>query len=133
MPAASSITPITCASPSGRGPKPCATSGIPHAELVAQFDLMFVVHRIKMDYLRPARLDETVIVVTEPMLRRRRVGDAASGVPQAAEARKPGDWPCWSCGWPASGRRRRAGADTRALARGPGSDARARGGHERRA
>jgi acyl-CoA thioester hydrolase len=42
--------------------------GIPHAELVAQCRLMFVVHRIKMDYLRPARLDDSITVITEPVL-----------------------------------------------------------------
>ncbi len=29
--------------------------GIPHAALVARYGLMFVVRRIKVDYLRPAR------------------------------------------------------------------------------
>ena len=42
--------------------------GIPHAELVAQFNLMFVVHRVKLDYVRPARLDDSLTVVTEPVL-----------------------------------------------------------------
>ena len=42
--------------------------GIPHAELVSRFNLMFVVHSIKMEYLRPARLDDSVTVVTEPVL-----------------------------------------------------------------
>jgi acyl-CoA thioester hydrolase len=41
--------------------------GIPHAALVARFGLMFVVRRIKVDYLRPARLDESLTVVTEPL------------------------------------------------------------------
>jgi len=39
--------------------------GIPHAELVEQFSLMFVVRRVEMDYLRPARLDDSLVVVTE--------------------------------------------------------------------
>jgi acyl-CoA thioester hydrolase len=41
--------------------------GIPHAELLQQFTLMFVVHRIEVDYLRPARLDDSLTVVTEPI------------------------------------------------------------------
>src|SRR5436305_12639517 len=40
--------------------------GIPHAELIADHGLMFVVHRVKMDYLRPARLDDLLLVFTEP-------------------------------------------------------------------
>ncbi len=41
--------------------------GIPHAALVARYGLMFVVRRIKVDYLRPARLDALLTVVTEPL------------------------------------------------------------------
>ena len=39
--------------------------GIPHAQLVAQFGRMFVVRRVEMDYLRPAKLDDLLSVVTE--------------------------------------------------------------------
>jgi acyl-CoA thioester hydrolase len=39
--------------------------GIPHAELVQQFGLMFVVRRIEVDYLRPARLDDSLVLETE--------------------------------------------------------------------
>ena len=39
--------------------------GIPHAEMVGQFGLMFVVRRIEVDYQRPARLDDSLTVVTE--------------------------------------------------------------------
>ncbi len=42
-------------------------AGIPHAELVERFTLMFVVRRIEVDYLRPARLDDSLVVVTEPL------------------------------------------------------------------
>ncbi|MEJ0017670.1 MAG: tol-pal system-associated acyl-CoA thioesterase [Acetobacteraceae bacterium] len=42
-------------------------AGIPHAELVSRFTLMFVVRRIEVDYLRPARLDDSLTVVTEPL------------------------------------------------------------------
>ena len=47
--------------------------GIPHAELLQKFTLMFVVRRIEVDYLRPARLDNSLTVVTEP----RAVGGAS--------------------------------------------------------
>jgi acyl-CoA thioester hydrolase len=38
--------------------------GIPHAEMVRRHGLMFVVRRAKLDYLRPARLDDSLTVVT---------------------------------------------------------------------
>jgi acyl-CoA thioester hydrolase len=41
--------------------------GVPHAELLGQYSLMFMVQRIEVDYLRPARLDESLTVVTEPL------------------------------------------------------------------
>ncbi len=40
--------------------------GVPHDALVRNEGLIFVVRRIKMDYLRPARLDDLVTVATEP-------------------------------------------------------------------
>ena len=42
--------------------------GIPHAALVERYNLMFVVRRIKVDYLRPARVDESLAVVSEPLV-----------------------------------------------------------------
>jgi acyl-CoA thioester hydrolase len=39
--------------------------GIPHAEMVEQFGLMFVVRRIEVDYQRAARLDDSLTVATE--------------------------------------------------------------------
>jgi acyl-CoA thioester hydrolase len=41
--------------------------GIPHAALLERHKLMFVVRRIKVDYLRPARVDESLVVLTEPL------------------------------------------------------------------
>ena len=41
-------------------------AGVPHAELIARHGLSFVVRRAEMDYLRPARLDEELVVVTGP-------------------------------------------------------------------
>lgn len=40
-------------------------AGIPHAELVERFGLMFMVRRIEVDYVRGARLDDSLIVETE--------------------------------------------------------------------
>lgn len=42
-------------------------AGVPHAELTRQHGLLFVVRRIEMDYLRPARLDDLVAVESEPV------------------------------------------------------------------
>ena len=39
--------------------------GIPHAELLHEHGVMFMVRRVEVDYLRPARLDDSLIVVTE--------------------------------------------------------------------
>lgn len=41
--------------------------GVPHAALVERYNLMFVVHRAEIDYLRPALLDESLIVETETL------------------------------------------------------------------
>ena len=41
-------------------------AGVPHSELVADHGLFFVVRRAEMDYLRPIRLDEEIVVVTGP-------------------------------------------------------------------
>ena len=43
-------------------------AGIPHAELVQGFTLMFVVRHLEVDYLRSARLDDSLTVVTEPLV-----------------------------------------------------------------
>ncbi|WP_174247306.1 tol-pal system-associated acyl-CoA thioesterase [Acidisphaera sp. L21] len=40
--------------------------GVPHEQMVREEGLIFVVRRVKMDYLRPARLDDLVTVTTEP-------------------------------------------------------------------
>jgi acyl-CoA thioester hydrolase len=42
-------------------------AGIPHADLVEQFGLMFMVHRAEIDYVRPAALDDLLVVETETM------------------------------------------------------------------
>lgn len=46
------------------------TGGVPHAELVRDHGLIFVVRRAEMDYLRPARLDDEVVVLTGPWVAR---------------------------------------------------------------
>jgi acyl-CoA thioester hydrolase len=42
-------------------------AGIPHAELVERYNLMFMVHRLEIDYVRPAVLDDPLVVETETM------------------------------------------------------------------
>jgi acyl-CoA thioester hydrolase len=39
-------------------------AGAPHAALVAEHGLMFMVRRVKLDYLAPARLDDRLDIVT---------------------------------------------------------------------
>lgn len=39
--------------------------GIPHSELVSKYGLMFVVRRVEMDYVRPAMLDDQLVIETE--------------------------------------------------------------------
>src|SRR5450755_2144290 len=39
--------------------------GVPHAEMVERFGLMFMVHRVEVDYERGARLDEALTIETE--------------------------------------------------------------------
>ena len=38
--------------------------GAPHAELQATHGLIFMVRRVKLDYLAPARLDDALVVLT---------------------------------------------------------------------
>ncbi len=40
--------------------------GVPHAEMARDEGLIFVVRRVEMDYLRPARLDEVVTIESQP-------------------------------------------------------------------
>ena len=42
-------------------------AGIPHAEMVERFNLMFMVHRAEIDYVRPAVLDNRLVVETETL------------------------------------------------------------------
>jgi acyl-CoA thioester hydrolase len=39
-------------------------AGIPHAALVEHYQRMFVVHRAEIDYLQPARVDDSLVVET---------------------------------------------------------------------
>jgi acyl-CoA thioester hydrolase len=39
-------------------------AGAPHAELVDQHDALFMVRRVNLEYLRPARLDDTLTITT---------------------------------------------------------------------
>ena len=45
-------------------------AGVAHAEMTSQHGLIFMVRRIKVDYLAPARLDDSLLVVTRPVLLR---------------------------------------------------------------
>jgi acyl-CoA thioester hydrolase len=42
--------------------------GAPHADLIAEFGLVFMVRRAKLDYLAPARLDDSLVVATRPLV-----------------------------------------------------------------
>ena len=39
-------------------------AGVAHAEMASQHGLIFMVRRMKVDYLAPARLDDSLLVVT---------------------------------------------------------------------
>lgn len=41
--------------------------GVPHSELTAHHGLIFMVRRVKLDYLAPARLDDALTVTTMPL------------------------------------------------------------------
>jgi acyl-CoA thioester hydrolase len=41
--------------------------GVPHADLVREHGLLFMVRRAEMEYLRPARLDDELSVLTETL------------------------------------------------------------------
>lgn len=43
------------------------TLGVPHSELTALHGLIFMVRRVKLDYLAPARLDDALTVTTAPL------------------------------------------------------------------
>ncbi len=53
--------------------------GVPHDELATRHGLIFVVRRVEMDYLRPARLDDLVAVTAETVA----LGGASIEVRQA--------------------------------------------------
>ena len=55
--------------------------GAPHSELVSRHQRMFVVRRASLDYLRPARLDEQLTVLTT----REHLGAASLTLRQAME------------------------------------------------
>ena len=57
-------------------------AGVPHAELASGHGLSFVVRRVEIVYLRPARLDDELVVVTGPWV----MGGASVVVQQRFEA-----------------------------------------------
>jgi len=40
-------------------------AGHPHADLIAEHDCLFMVRRVEVEYLRPARLDDMLTITTE--------------------------------------------------------------------
>jgi acyl-CoA thioester hydrolase len=40
--------------------------GVPHSEMTSQHGVMFMVRRVKVDYLGPALLDDSLCVITRP-------------------------------------------------------------------
>jgi acyl-CoA thioester hydrolase len=63
--------------------------GIPHAEMLRQFGVMFVVRKVIVDYQRPARIDEALRVETRVV----RVGGASVTLRQqiCRDGGAPGD------------------------------------------
>ena len=41
--------------------------GTPHSDMTADHGLIFMVRRVKLDYLAPARLDDALMVITVPL------------------------------------------------------------------
>ena len=41
--------------------------GVPHHDMVTQHGVMFMVRRVKVDYLSSALLDDSLVVITEPL------------------------------------------------------------------
>ena len=60
--------------------------GVPHAEMVREHGVMFMVRRIKLDYSQPALLDDALVVITHPL----EIGAASVGLRQMV-ARDGGD------------------------------------------
>lgn len=48
-------------------------AGAPHAEMASEAGLFFMVRRVKVDYAAPARLDDSLVVVTRAL----RIGGAS--------------------------------------------------------
>ena len=60
---------------------------VPHAEMTRLFGLLFMVRRAKLDYLAPARLDDSLVVVTQALA----IGAASVGLRQSFHrAEQPG-------------------------------------------
>ena len=43
-------------------------AGVPHAEMTSLHGLMFMVRRVKLDYLAPAFLDDALLLLTRPVM-----------------------------------------------------------------
>ncbi len=42
--------------------------GVPHAQMLAEHGVIFMVQRVKLDYLAPARLDDLLTIATSPLV-----------------------------------------------------------------
>ncbi len=65
--------------------------GVPHAEMAALHGLMFMVRRVKLDYLEPARLDDSLLVITRPISIRAASVELRQGFRRVAFGRAPAD------------------------------------------
>jgi acyl-CoA thioester hydrolase len=59
--------------------------GVPHAEMTASAGLIFMVRRVKVDYLAPARVDDSLAVVTRPLDVRAASVDLGQTIVRAAD------------------------------------------------
>lgn len=62
-------------------------AGVPHAEMTSRHGLMFMVRRMKVDYLAPARLDDSLVVVTRPLVLRAASVELRQSIMRSGEER----------------------------------------------
>ena len=63
--------------------------GVPHAEMTSLHGLMFMVRRLKLDYLAPARLDNSLLVITRPLALRPASVELRQSIFRDGEAGRP--------------------------------------------
>jgi len=59
--------------------------GVPHSEMTSQHGVMFMVRRVKVDYLGPTLLDDSLVVITEPLAIRAASMDLRQRVVRSAQ------------------------------------------------